>query len=104
MDPDITNLRFKIEQEIAKFLISRLESQKIDPYRAQEIAKFVITSIPENINDQQMLDLIPSLDDEFTELSSIVSKNLSEINETQKQAKLLEVRALISQYLKKKNV
>lgn len=104
MDPDITNLRFKIEQEIANFLITRLENQKIDPYRAQEIAKFVISSIPENLNDQQMLDLIPSLDDEFSELSSIVSENLSEINESQKQAKLLEIRTLISQYLKNKNV
>lgn len=60
---------FKLQQELANFLIDQLESKKISIKRAAEIAKQALTIIPEsedsNINLEQVreqLIAIPELD------------------------------------------
>lgn len=60
---------FKLQQELANFLIDQLESKKISIKRVAEIAKQVLAIIPEkdgaNINLEelkQQLIAIPELD------------------------------------------
>ena len=71
-------LWFKVEQEIVNLLLYRLENLEITPERAQQIAKFVVKAIPTHLTDQQMLDIIPHLDDQFIELASVVHNHLGE--------------------------
>ncbi len=111
---DQTSLWFRVEKEIADLLISKLESQQITPDRAAQIAKFVIQAIPKEITDEQMMALIPSLDDEFVELSELVNHHISEyelkykpqveteVHELIKQGNFQEASKLMNQYFQKK--
>lgn len=96
------NLWFQVEQEIANLLVERLENSQMNPERAVEIAKFVVRSIPKEMSDKQMLEIIPNLDDQFTELASIVHKHLLEDDQTKKTVGLENARKLLEQYLQKK--
>ncbi len=96
------DLKFKIEQEIANLLISRLENAQITPERASEIAKFVMESIPDNATDDYMINLIPKLDDRFSELSSVVFDHMQETDDSIKNEKLEEVKIKLKQYLQEK--
>ena len=108
------SLWFEVEQEIANFLIDGLEDQEITPEQAIQIAKFVIKVIPEKMTDQQMLAIIPKLDDEFVELASIVYKHLddyerknkaqvtAQVETLMRQGKLNEASQLMEQYFQKK--
>lgn len=49
---------FKLQQELANFLIDQLESKKISIKRAAEIAKQALTIIPENKDSNPNLDKI----------------------------------------------
>lgn len=100
---DDNRLMFKVEQEIANVLINNLEKGNIEVSRAVEIAKFVVASIPDDINDQQMLKIIPILDDDFTELSSVVSKYLNLADEEEKRVGLEKVRKDLMKYIQNKN-
>ena len=98
-----SQLGLKIEQDIAELIISRLEKLQITPDRAVAMAKFIVESIPENISDQQMLKIIPLLDDEFSELSSIVYKYLNEYLEFDRKEKLDLVRLQLNHYIQNKS-
>lgn len=97
-----TDLKYKVEGEIANLLINRLEKSQITPERASEIAKFVMDSIPDNATDDYMINLIPKLDDQFNELSSIVFNHLQETDDSMRNEKLEEVKIKLKQYLQEK--
>lgn len=99
MDTDsqpVVSLWFQVEQEIANFLISKLENHEITPEHAAQIAKFVVKSIPTQMTDQQMMQIIPSLDDEFVELASIVLGHLKDYRDKNES----QVQATVEEYLK----
>lgn len=79
-----TTLWFQVEQDIAKLLIEKLEDQEITPEHAAQIARFAVKSISTQVTDQQMLNIIPKLDDEFTELASVVYKHLKKYEDRYK--------------------
>lgn len=72
-----------LEKDVSELLLKKLEHLDISPQRASQIAKFVLTKLPENLTDEQTMQIIPSLDDEFYELSEVVNKYIVEYeNET----------------------
>ncbi|MFS8160420.1 MAG: hypothetical protein ACMG6E_09495 [Candidatus Roizmanbacteria bacterium] len=73
-----SNLLFKVEQDIANLLIDKLEYQEITFERASLIAKFILIHLPKGLTDEQVIQLLPSLDDEFIELAVVVHKYMSE--------------------------
>jgi len=108
------SLWFQVEQEIANLLIDKLEHVQITPERAAQIARFIVKSIPTQMTDQQMLDIIPHLDDEFFELAAIVQKHLDEyekvnepivehkVEELMKQGHFQEATDLMKKYFEHK--
>lgn len=108
------SLWFQVEQEIANLLIRKLEDQEITPEHAVEIAKFVVKSIPSEMSDLRMMEIIPILDDQFTELASIVYKHLKDyedehktnveeiVDKLVKDGKLEEASKLMQQYFQNK--
>lgn len=94
---DKQSLWFQVEQEIANLLLDRLESQQITPEHAAQIAKFVVRTIPQQLTDQQMLEIIPKLDDEFTELASVVYKHLKDYDQKNQQQVVNKVEDLIKE-------
>jgi len=86
-------LRLQIEKDLALLLLEKLSAKEIDFKKAQEIAKFILKAIPENITDAELMKVVPKLDDNFTELCPIVLKYLrekEEIKTNQEIEKLLE--------------
>lgn len=81
MDENKKTLLFKVQEDIANLLIAKLEDQQISFERASLIAQFVLAHLSENLTDEQVLQILPSLDDEFIELASIVHKYMSEYEE-----------------------
>lgn len=67
-----------LETEIATLLLKKLEHLEITPQRAAEIAKFTLAALPENLTDEQVDKIIPSLDDRYFELAEIVAKYIKE--------------------------
>lgn len=77
-------LLFQLEQDIANLLLDKLEHFELTFERAAAIAKFVLAHLPDNLTDEQVKQIIPSLDDEFIELAGVVHKHLSEYEEKYK--------------------
>lgn len=89
------NLLFQLEQEIAKLPVTKLEHFEISFERASQIANFILAHLPDNLTDEQVALIIPSLDDEFTELSGIVYKHLLDYEEKYKNEAAENVQDLI---------
>lgn len=95
MNNNTKNLLFEVEQKVAKLLLTRLEHFEISLERASQIARFVLAHLPDNLTDEQVLQVVPSLDDEFTELAGIVHKHLLDYEEKHKEGVIKNVRDLI---------
>lgn len=82
MSENKNSLLFQIEKDIARLLVYKLKDQQITLDRASLIAKFVLVHLPENLSDEQVIQILPTLDDEFVELASVVNKYMSEYEDT----------------------
>ena len=85
----------QIENEIARLLEEKLDKLEITPERATEISRFVLKTLPPNLTDAQVQAIIPSLDDHFTELASIVHKHMIEYEQAHKDLVLAKSRILL---------
>jgi len=92
---DKNTLLFKLEQDIAYLLLSKLEHLEISFERASQLARFVLAHLPENITDQLLIQILPKLDDEFFELATVVYKRLNEYEKEYKDNIIKETHDLI---------
>ncbi len=109
-------LEFHLEQDIARFLVTELKHRELTFERASQIARFILAHLPENLTDEQVMQILPTLDDEFVELGSIVYTHLLQYEEQRKQEEVKHITDLIkhshfeqassmaSEYFKKKIV
>lgn len=65
-------IKDKIQTQVVELISKGLESGEISESRAREIAKLVLEKLPDNLTEEEMMLIIPKLDDEFRELSEIV--------------------------------
>lgn len=95
MGPNKNSLSFKLEQDTATLLLDKLEHLEFTFERASQIAKFILAHVPDNITDKQVMELLPSLDDEFFELATVVYKRLDEYEKEYKEKVIDETQYLI---------
>jgi len=95
MSNEENSVLFQLEQDIAKLLLEKLEHFEISLERASRIAKFILAHLPDNLTDEQVAQIIPSLDDEFTELAGIVHKHMLDYEEKYKNDVVKNVQDLI---------
>ena len=88
-------LLFQLEQDIANLLLDKLEDFELSFERASKVAKFVLSHLPEKLTDEQVMEILPSLDDEFFELAGIVYKHLSKYEEEYRDEVVERVEDLI---------
>ena len=86
----------QIEKDISDLLYSKLKSAQMTSERAKEIAHFVLETLPENLTDNQVEKIIPSLDDKFYELASIVYKEIQHIETTHREKLVNQAHTLIN--------
>lgn len=89
------NLKAQIEKDLALLLLEKLYNQEIDFKRAQEMAKFILKAIPENISDGELMKVIPKLDDNFTELCPIVLKYLKRKEEMETNQEIKRIKKIL---------
>lgn len=85
MSSQTDSLLFKVEQEVARLLLVKLEKFNITFERASQIAKFILAHLPETMTDEQVMKILPSLDDDFIELAEIVHKHIFDYEEKYKE-------------------
>lgn len=66
------SLRQKVQAEVVNIITRGLEEGTISEERAREMAKLILEKLPEGVSDEELLAIIPKLDDEFTELTEVV--------------------------------
>lgn len=93
MDPE--EYQKKIEEDILKIIQERLEVGKMDADRARKIARLVLDKLRPGMSLEQIYEVVPTLDDEFTELASIVLPIAKERDEEIKQIVVNQVEKLI---------
>ncbi|KKR50803.1 MAG: hypothetical protein UT84_C0006G0005 [Candidatus Curtissbacteria bacterium GW2011_GWA1_40_16] len=99
-DTNNVTLRHKLEALIVKDLESQLTQGKITGDRAAEIAELVLDAVPENISHDELLKVIPQLDDKASELASVVFEILSEQDDKHKAEMIEKLRASVRRMVK----
>ncbi len=88
-------LLLQLEKDLALLLLKKLYERQIDFKKAQEIAKYILKAIPENITEVELLKIIPKLDDNFPELAPIVIKYLREPDRLQTEKEIQKIRKML---------
>jgi hypothetical protein len=83
MDPD--SYRKKLESDILLIIESKLSSGEMSVERAQAIAKMVLEKLHPPLTLEQIHQIAPTLDDEFTELSQAVLPIINDHHEEVKK-------------------
>ncbi len=91
-DEKAQKLREKIQTDVVSLITQKLKEGQMTQERAQRIAAMVLERMPEDITYQELLKIIPKLDDEFTELADVVVPVMVEYEK--KLHSLLEERVL----------
>lgn len=76
MNPE--EYRKKIQKEILQIIKEKLESGEMKAGRAREIAKMVLEKLKPGITLEEIYHIVPTLDDKFPELASVVFSVLEE--------------------------
>ncbi len=100
VDTNSAILRQKLEALIVKDLESQLTQGKITGDRAAEVAQLVLEMVPENISHDDLLKVIPQLDDKAFELSGVVYQILSEKDEQHKVDMMGKLRLSVQEMIK----
>ena len=100
VDTNSTTLRQKLESLIVKDLESQLAQGEITGDRAAEVAQLVLELVPENISHDELLKVIPLLDDKASELSGVVYQILSEKDEQHKVNMIGKLRLSVQEMIK----
>ena len=69
-DPE--KLRVQLERQIVNLIKKRLENEKMTVERAKKIAQMVLDRLHPGMSYNQLMKVIPTLDDDFTELAGMI--------------------------------
>lgn len=92
---DALLLRQKLETLIVHELEDQLKRGEITGDRASEIAEIFLAAVPENISHDELLKIIPQLDDKASELASVVFEILSERDELHRAEMIEKLRVSV---------
>jgi len=85
-------LREKFQSQVVALITEKLKAGEMSQDRAQKIASMVLEKLPEGTNYEQLMKIIPKLDDEFLELVDVVVPIMTEYE--RKLHKVLEEKVL----------
>lgn len=65
-------LRLKLENQIVALIKTKLEDEEMTVEKAKQIAKLVLKRLHPGMTYKQLMKVIPTLDDDFTELAGVI--------------------------------
>lgn len=86
------SLRERVQKAVVKVITKGLESGSISEDRARGIAKMILEKVPDGVSDKDLIEVIPTLDDEYPELGEVVIPIVMEYEE--KVRKIIEGKVL----------
>ncbi len=89
---NIGSLRERVQKAVVQVITKGLESGSISEDRARGIAKMILEKVPDGISDKDLIEVVPTLDDEFAELGEVVIPIVVEYEE--KVRKIIEAKVL----------
>ena len=92
---DDATLRQRLESMIVRELEEKLKSGEITGGRAKEVANIVLEAVPKDISHDELLKIIPQLDNKASELAGVVYQILSEKDEEERNKKMENLRNAI---------
>ncbi|KXK26816.1 MAG: hypothetical protein TR69_WS6001000837 [candidate division WS6 bacterium OLB20] len=90
-------LRSRVQQSIVSIITARVKDGSMSEARARQIAELVLEKLPEGINYQQLIEVLPTLDDHFEELSTAVMPIMIEYERKLQAAVDKKIGELLSQ-------
>lgn len=80
----VEDVKERLQAQIVEIITSKLESGEMTEDRAKQIAKHVLDALPEGINYQQLMEIVPKLDDHFQEIGAAVIPIMMEYEQKMK--------------------
>lgn len=65
-------LRDKLQSDVVALITEKLQAGEMTQERSKKIAQMVLEKLPEGINYDELMQIVPKLDDEFAELADVV--------------------------------
>lgn len=90
----------QLKTDIVLLLLEKMENMQLEPERASEIAKYVLSVLKGDVDDENVWEIIPKIDDDFPELAPVVSKYLKERESSQTQSSIDKIRSDIQGLVK----
>lgn len=94
---DPAALREKLQQDVVAIITKKLESGEMTEQRAKAIAQMTLEKLPEGISYKKLMEVLPTLDDEFEELKSAVLPFLKEYQQKISNEVEVQIRQLLLQ-------
>lgn len=96
MDPE--EYRKDIERKIIVLIEEKLMNGQMDAQRAKQISRLVLNTLHPPLTLDEIYRIVPTLDDHFSELASIVIPIQNEHQEKIKQIVTIQVNKLIQEH------
>ncbi|MBN1331536.1 hypothetical protein JW978_01460 [Candidatus Dojkabacteria bacterium] len=77
-DERAKQIREKFQNQVVGLITERLKAGEMSQDRSKKIAAMVLEKLPEEISYQELMQVIPKLDDEFVELAAVVVPIMTE--------------------------
>lgn len=92
-------LKKEVQARIVDLITRKLEAGQMSADRAREIAKMILDRMSGNISFEELIKLIPKLDDQFQELSQVIVPIMVDYEKRMRE----EINTKIDSHLKQKN-
>lgn len=89
--------RKKVEEEVLKIIEEKLKAQQMDAERAREIAKYILHSLHQHMDINQIYKAVQNFDDHFPELVPVVIEVTKDYDEKIKKVVTDHVGTLLKQ-------
>lgn len=96
-NPD--DLKSEIQSKIVDLITKKLESGQMSPERAKEIAKMILDKLSGSYTFEELIKIIPKLDDQFEELGQVIVPVMVDYEKRMRE----EINTKINDHLQQKN-
>lgn len=94
-----TDLKSEIQAKVVELITLKLESGQMSPERAKEIAKMILDKLSGEYSFEELIKIIPKLDDQFEELGQVIVPVMVDYEKKMRE----EINTKIDDHLQQKN-
>jgi len=88
-------LREQVQSEVVKIITKGLENGTLSEEKARNIAKLILDRLPEGVSEEELWHILPTLDDDFLELSEVIGPIMEEYETKVREAVDKKLTALV---------